>query len=111
VRYDLGSDIDEVGRLLGDRQITRNGDTVVSLYDLMQDGKGLLLDASSEGKPSRLVAAVTSNIHCVTVEFGPSMLIRPDACIAWTGATDSIDGLEDALGHWFTPVRHDALPV
>jgi 2-polyprenyl-6-methoxyphenol hydroxylase-like FAD-dependent oxidoreductase len=111
VRYDLGSDIDEVGRLLGDRPITRNGDTVVSMYDLMQDGKGVLLDASSEGKPSRLVAAVTSNIHCVTVEFGPSMLIRPDACIAWTGATDSIDGLEDALGHWFTPVRHDALPV
>jgi hypothetical protein len=29
------------------------------------------------------------------------MLIRPDACIAWAGAANSTDGLEDALRRWF----------
>ncbi|MGR9080069.1 hypothetical protein [Rhizobium leguminosarum] len=35
------------------------------------------------------------------------MLIRPDACIAWIGQENNTDGLEEALGHWFTPIRDD----
>ncbi|MFT4432926.1 hypothetical protein ACMX25_05980 [Caballeronia sp. 15715] len=31
------------------------------------------------------------------------MLIRPDACIAWTGEQNSTEGLEDALRRWFIP--------
>ena len=53
-RYDLGSARDDVGRLIGDRPI---GPGDLSLYDVMQDGMGVLLDASSEGKASKLVAA------------------------------------------------------
>ncbi|WP_327206500.1 hypothetical protein [Rhizobium beringeri] len=82
-----------------------DGDTAVSLYDLMQDGMGVLLDASPEGAASRLVAASTQKIRCVAVDRGPSMLIRPDACIAWEGEENSTDGLEEALGGWFTPKR------
>jgi 2-polyprenyl-6-methoxyphenol hydroxylase-like FAD-dependent oxidoreductase len=105
-RYDLGSERDDVGRLIGDKPI-RHGDADVSLYDVMQDGFGVLLDASTEGKASKLVSASTQRIHCITIDTGPSMLIRPDACIAWTAEENSIDGLEEALRRWFTPVIDD----
>ena len=104
VRYDLGSEQDEVGRLIGDRTI-RQGDADVSLFDLMQDGEGVLLDASTDGKASRVVAARARRIRCIAVDHGPSMLIRPDACIAWAGEQDSTDGLEEALRRWFVPTR------
>ena len=105
-RYDLGSERDDVGRLIGDRPI-RHGDAGVSLYDVMQDGMGVLLDASSEGKTSTLVAGVTQRIRRVAVDVGPSMLIRPDACVAWVGEDNSTDGLEEALRRWFIPARDD----
>jgi hypothetical protein len=99
-RYDLGSERDEVGRLIGDRPIS-HGDVDVALYDVMQDGRGVLLDASTETNASKLVAATTQRIRCVAVHAGPSMLIRPDACVAWAGEETSIDGLEEALHRWF----------
>jgi 2-polyprenyl-6-methoxyphenol hydroxylase-like FAD-dependent oxidoreductase len=105
-RYDLGSERDEVGRLIGDRPVShRDGEG--SLYDLMQDGMGVLLDGSTEGKASRLVAASTLRIRCVAVDAGPSMLIRPDACVAWAEEENSIDGLEEALRRWFIPRLDD----
>jgi 2-polyprenyl-6-methoxyphenol hydroxylase-like FAD-dependent oxidoreductase len=100
IRYDLASELDDVGRLIGDRPV-RHGDSDVSLYDVMQDGMGVLLDASTEGKASSLVTAATSRIGCVAVDTGRSMLIRPDACIAWVGEADSTDGLDEALRRWF----------
>jgi hypothetical protein len=109
-RYDLGSELDDVGRLIGDGPI-KSGDTVVSLYDLMQDGMGVLLDASTEEKASRLVAATTQRIRCVAVDTGRSMLIRPDACIAWASEENSIDGLEEALRRWFKPTLDDGSMV
>lgn len=96
-RYDLGSERDEVGRSIGDRLA---GD--ISLFDAMQDGRGVLLDASPEGTASRLVAAATQRVRCIAVDTGPSMLIRPDACVAWVGDEKSgTDGLEEALRRWF----------
>jgi 2-polyprenyl-6-methoxyphenol hydroxylase-like FAD-dependent oxidoreductase len=99
-RYDLGSKQDEVGRLVGNRLI-RHGDADVALYDLMQDGRGVFLDASTEGEASKLVAASTQRIRCVAVEAGPSMLIRPDACLAWACEKGSTEGLEETLRRWF----------
>ena len=98
VRYDLGSERDEVGRLLGDRPV---GGGDVSLYDLMQDGGGVFLDASREGKASGLVAARTPKVRCVAAGTGPSLLVRPDACVAWACEDDRADGLEEALYRWF----------
>jgi hypothetical protein len=97
IRYDLGSELDDVGRLIGDKPISR-GDADVSLYDFMQDGMGVLLDASTERKASRLVAASTQRIRCLAVDT--SLLIRPDACIAWAGEVNSTDGLEETLRRW-----------
>ena len=108
IRYDLGSELDEVGRLIGNRPI-RYGDGDGSLYDVMEDGMGVLLDASLDEKASTLVAAVTPRIRCVTVDTGPSMLIRPDACIAWVSEDNSTDGLEQALRRWFVPTPEDAV--
>jgi 2-polyprenyl-6-methoxyphenol hydroxylase-like FAD-dependent oxidoreductase len=105
-RYDLGSALDDVGRLIGDKPIG-NRDAGVSLYDVMQDGMGVLLDASTEGKASKLAAASTQRIICVAVDTGPSMLIRPDACIAWAGEENSTDGLKEALRRWFIPALDD----
>ena len=102
VRYDLGSELDDVGRLIGDRPI-RNGGADISLYEVMQDGRGVLLDASTGREATRLVAANTRRIGCVAVATGPSMLIRPDACVAWAGENNTIDGLEAALHRWFIP--------
>jgi 2-polyprenyl-6-methoxyphenol hydroxylase-like FAD-dependent oxidoreductase len=102
IRYDLGSELDEVGRLMSERPIT-HGDAEFSLYDVMQDGMGVLLDASAEGKASKLVRASTQRIRCVAVNAGRSILIRPDACIAWAGEENSTDGLKEALRRWFNP--------
>ena len=100
-RYDLGSERDEVGRLIGDRPI-KNGGTDTSLYEVMQDGRGVLLDASPGGEVSELVTATTPKIRCVAVDTGPSMLIRPDACVAWAGEENSTDGLDVAIRRWFS---------
>jgi len=102
IRYDLGSERDEVGRLTGDRPVSP-GDAGTSLYDLMQDGMGVLLDASAGGKASSFVAARTGRVRCIAIDAGPSLLIRPDACVAWAGNDDSTDGLEQALRRWFAP--------
>jgi 2-polyprenyl-6-methoxyphenol hydroxylase-like FAD-dependent oxidoreductase len=109
-RYDLGSDQDDVGRLIGDRPI-RLGDGEVSLYEIMQDGAAVLLDASAGEKASAMVAATTQGIRCVAVDRGPSMLIRPDACIAWVSENDSTGGLQEALRRWFKPTLEPSIPA
>jgi 2-polyprenyl-6-methoxyphenol hydroxylase-like FAD-dependent oxidoreductase len=106
IRYDLQSEREDVGRLIGDRRLG-HGDTDASLYEVMQDGMGVLLDATNQQRATELVLATTQNVRCVAVETGPSMLIRPDACVAWAGEENSVDGLEEALRRWFIP----AIPV
>lgn len=99
--YDLGSDRDGVGSLVSDMQVDRSG---TPLYDFMQDGKGVLLDASAGEQASKLVAGTAlPNLRCVAVDTGRSMLIRPDACLTWLGEGNSIAGLKEALGQWFMP--------
>lgn len=109
-RYDLGSELNDVGRLIGDKPIS-HGDADLSLYDVMQEGMGVLLDASTRGQASKLVVAATQRIRCVAVDTGPSMLIRPDACVAWVGEENSTDGLEEALRRWFKPAPDDGSMV
>ena len=92
-RYDVGVEHADAGRLLGDRPV---GDG--SLYALMQEGVGVLLDASADGRASALA---DGRVRCVAVGGGPSLLIRPDACVAWAGDGTGLGGLQDALARWF----------
>lgn len=100
-RYDLEQEHDEVGRFMGNQSIHHDA-AVTPLYDLMQDGKGVLLDASTGGTLSKLVAACTQRVRCVFVDARFSMLIRPDACLAWTGEGSNMNGLEEVLCRWFS---------
>ena len=51
-------------------------------------------------KASRLVAVTRRRIRCVAVVSGPSMLIRPDACIAWAVEERFTDGFEETFRRW-----------
>jgi len=35
------------------------------------------------------------------MDTGPTLLLRPDACVAWAGDGDETTGLADALRRWF----------
>lgn len=97
-RYDLGAEPDAIGRLAGDRPVG-SGE---SLFAAMAQGDGILLDASADGHASNLAAGFTKLRHLRT-EADPSMLIRPDGCIAWADDADDLHGLADALERWFAP--------
>lgn len=100
-RYDLGSERAEVGRLIGDRPVGR-ADVRTSLFAEMADGDGVLLDTSPDGRAAGLAASFT-RLRCLTADAGPSMLIRPDGCIAWAGDVGDVAGFVDALERWFAP--------
>jgi 2-polyprenyl-6-methoxyphenol hydroxylase-like FAD-dependent oxidoreductase len=100
-RYDLGSERDLVGRLIGDCSLGR-ADVRTSLFAEMAEGDGVLLDASPDARAASLAADFT-RVRCVPAEAGPSMLIRPDGCIAWAGEAGDVEGLVDALERWFAP--------
>ncbi|HEU5020302.1 MAG TPA: FAD-dependent monooxygenase, partial [Bryobacteraceae bacterium] len=101
-RYDLGSDRDAVGRLIGDRPVDAAG-VRTSLFAEMADGGGILLDTSPDGRAAGFTAAFT-RLRCLSAEAGPSMLVRPDGCIAWAADAGETAGLSDALERWFVPV-------
>jgi 2-polyprenyl-6-methoxyphenol hydroxylase-like FAD-dependent oxidoreductase len=98
-RYDLGSERDVVGRLTGDRSVGR-ADVRTSLFAEMAEGEGILLDASPDGRAAGLAAGFT-RVRCLPADAGPSMLIRPDGCIAWAGDVKEVEGLVHALERWF----------
>lgn len=99
-RYDLNTAQGEVGRLIGDRPVREAGPGG-TLYDIMREGRAVLLDASREGMASRLAAPWERRVIRLPDQAGPSMLIRPDGCVAWAASDDGTGGLVDALHRWF----------
>jgi len=91
IRYDLGDDNPLVGTLVKDQQLTLSDGQSASLYALMVSGSGLLV--------SPLERALPPGVEQARTQQGPSLLIRPDGCIAWTDASSK--PLEDALATWF----------
>lgn len=94
VRYDLGGTHELVGRRMRDVQLGRG-----RLYELMRDGRGLLLDRTGRlsvtGWDSRV-----DHVVDVDAELGePAVLLRPDGHVAWVG-NDPGD-LVDQLSRWF----------
>lgn len=98
-RYDLGSELDYVGRTIGDLQIGA-GSAKTSLFAEMENGEGVLLDASSDAYISSLVVGIRG-LRCIATDAGPSILVRPDGCIAWAGGVEETAGLLDAINLWF----------
>lgn len=90
-RYDLGDDDPLVGTLVSDPLLALEDGREARLYALMERGGGLLVSPSQRSLPNGVRHARTRG--------GPSMLVRPDGCVAWTDA--SAGSLDDALARWF----------
>jgi len=94
IRYDLGEGHELLGRRLRDVPLKHG-----RLYDLMHNGRGLLLDQtgrlSVEGWSDRVdhVVDVSDELDV------PAVLLRPDGHIAWIGE-DQHD-LHSSLPRWF----------
>ncbi len=91
VRYDLGDDDPLVGTLVKDRPLTLAGGGEERLYALMEKGGGLFVSPSERPLPR--------NVRHARTEEGPSTLVRPDGCVAWTDASST--SLDEALARWF----------
>lgn len=94
VRYDLGEGHELLGRRMRDVGLKHG-----RLYELMRDGRGLLLDRtgrlSAEGWADRVDHVVDA---CEELD-APAVLLRPDGHVAWVG--DEQRDLLTALPRWF----------
>ncbi|HEV2677513.1 MAG TPA: FAD-dependent monooxygenase [Aliidongia sp.] len=97
IRYDLDDPHPLVGRISGDIELVYDE---TMLFELMQAGNAVLLDAGT-GAASALAGPWQPQVRVVRVERGPSLLVRPDGCIAWASEADALDGLKAALVRWF----------
>ncbi|MFJ4698449.1 2-polyprenyl-6-methoxyphenol hydroxylase [Streptomyces sp. TverLS-915] len=104
-RYDLGSDQPLIGRTAPDFRLN---DTT-SLSDLLQDGRGVLLDFSPHQSLSEQAAPWKEHIAYVPGrphnDLGfEALLIRPDGIVAWADVpgTRAGAGLQGCLARWFT---------
>ncbi|MFI9811248.1 FAD-dependent monooxygenase [Saccharothrix variisporea] len=91
IRYDLGDDDPLVGTLVKDQLLTLADGGEERLYARAEQGGGLFVSPSARSLPP--------NVHHVHTKEGPSMLVRPDGCVAWTEA--SAKPLDAALTRWF----------
>ncbi|MFJ8312226.1 MULTISPECIES: rifampin monooxygenase [unclassified Streptomyces] len=94
VRYDFGEGHELLGRRLRDVKLKQG-----RLYELMHDGRGLLLDQtgrlSVEGWADRI-----DHVVDVSEELdAPAALLRPDGHVAWVG--EDQQDLLDHLPRWF----------
>ncbi|WP_329057442.1 rifampin monooxygenase [Amycolatopsis sp. NBC_01480] len=94
IRYDFGEGPDLLGRRLRDIDIKQG-----RLYDLLDRGRGLLLDRTERltvGDWSDRVDHLADPTAALDV---PGLLLRPDGHVAWIG--DDQQSLDDHLSRWF----------
>ncbi|WP_067822425.1 rifampin monooxygenase [Nocardia inohanensis] len=102
VRYDFGEGHELLGRRL--RDVTLKGGR---LYELMREGRGLLLDQTGRLSVAGWVDRVDHVVDVSEELEVPAVLLRPDGHVAWVGA-DQQD-LADHLAKWFgMPSPEDA---
>jgi len=95
-RYDLGHDDPLVGCTGKNYALAGGADA----FALMAGGAALLVDGTG-GAASALGAPYAPRVTTAPALDTCSYLLRPDACVAWTSADGSIDGLQSALERWF----------
>ncbi|GHG84967.1 rifampin monooxygenase [Streptomyces lanatus] len=94
IRYDFGEGHELLGRRMRDMPLKQG-----RLYELMRDGRGLLLDRtgrlSVQGWADRVdhVVDVSEDLDV------PAALLRPDGHVAWIG--EDQEGLLEPLRRWF----------
>jgi hypothetical protein len=94
IRYDFGEGHDLLGRRLRDVGLKRG-----RLYELMHDGRGLLLDQTGRLSVAGWVDRVDHVVDVSEELEVPAALLRPDGHVAWVG-----EDQEDLLGQlprWF----------
>ncbi|EMD24128.1 FAD-dependent monooxygenase [Amycolatopsis azurea] len=92
IRHDLGDDDPLVGTLVKDQLLTLADGDEERLYALAEKGGGLFVSPSERPLPP--------TVRHVGTKEGPSMLVRPDGCVAWTESSSK--PLEEALTRWFS---------
>jgi hypothetical protein len=92
IRYELGVDDPLVGTLAKNQLLTLSDGSQERLYALMERGGAVYISPLSRPLPH--------NVQHARTQAGPSLLIRPDGCIAWTDASSK--SLDDALARWFS---------
>ncbi|MFR9803024.1 rifampin monooxygenase [Pseudonocardia sp. RS010] len=98
IRYDLGEGPDLVGRRLRDLSLEKG-----RLYELMRDGRGLLLDRTGLLSVAGWADRVDHVVDVGDEPDAPAVLVRPDGHVAWVG--EDQEELHDRLARWFGAPR------
>ncbi|WP_326573518.1 rifampin monooxygenase [Streptomyces sp. NBC_00487] len=94
IRYDFGEGHDLLGRRMRDVQLKRG-----RLYELMHDGRGLLLDRTGRLSVEGWADRVDHVVDAPEDLDAPAVLLRPDGHVAWAGEEQR--ELLDRLPRWF----------
>ncbi|GAB3484340.1 rifampin monooxygenase [Amycolatopsis cihanbeyliensis] len=94
IRYDVGEGHDLLGRRMRDVGLKRG-----RLYELMHDGRGLLLDQTGLLSVAGWADRVDHVVDVSEELDVPAALLRPDGHVAWVG--EDQQDLLDRLPTWF----------
>lgn len=93
IRYDVGEGPDLLGRRQRDRPLASGR----RLYELMHQGRGLLLDPAGQLSTAGWEDRVDHVVDSAEEVDAEALLLRPDGHVVWAG-----DGaLDDAMRRWF----------
>jgi rifampicin monooxygenase len=94
IRYDFGGGPELLGRRLRDLPLSRG-----RLYDLLHEGRGLLLDQTGRLSIAGWAGRVDHVVDSSDELDATAVLLRPDGYVAWIG--DDQGGLTESLRRWF----------